>query len=329
MSTPKVSILISLRNEIHTIDRLLSGLIALQYPVKNLEILIADDDSDDGTTEILRTIAQKHSHIQVFQIPKKEDWELQQGKMRALSYLEAFATGEYFFYTDGDILLPPNWIQNTLPFFKDTIGIVVGCTAIENSSLMAGFQNIEWLTALKYMHDMYKKGKFTTGMGNNMAISKVALERIGGFRNLTFSIVEDYAVYCKIVEQGFGFAHIYDKNNCAYTLPADHFWQQRKRWLRGALNSHVSMKYVHVANGCFIPFCGTLAYFYPIIGVLLAILYLLIQWSLTGSVQSSFKKPLGMLSILLYPFYSSGYSFILLLLYGLSPKIDWKKRKYA
>jgi cellulose synthase/poly-beta-1,6-N-acetylglucosamine synthase-like glycosyltransferase len=52
---PLVSILVPARNEEKHLPALLSSLSKLDYPEEKLQVLLADDQSSDGTSEIMKT----------------------------------------------------------------------------------------------------------------------------------------------------------------------------------------------------------------------------------------------------------------------------------
>jgi succinoglycan biosynthesis protein ExoA len=66
-----VSVVIPCRNEAGHIRRFLDSLLAQEAPGIDLEVIIADGMSDDGTREILREYGLKHPHIRTLNNPEK------------------------------------------------------------------------------------------------------------------------------------------------------------------------------------------------------------------------------------------------------------------
>ncbi len=60
---PFVSILIPIRNEAAYIERCLAAVLAQDYPAAQMEILVADGMSDDGTREIVGKWQQQDARI--------------------------------------------------------------------------------------------------------------------------------------------------------------------------------------------------------------------------------------------------------------------------
>lgn len=66
-----VSVIIPCRNEEKFIGKCLDSIIAQDYPKKNLEVLVMDGMSNDGTREIAREYTNKYKFVKVLDNPKK------------------------------------------------------------------------------------------------------------------------------------------------------------------------------------------------------------------------------------------------------------------
>lgn len=69
MKFPQVTLIIPCRNEKGYIKECLYSLNASDYPKSNMEILVVDGMSDDGTREILNEIVQHFNHLRVIDNP--------------------------------------------------------------------------------------------------------------------------------------------------------------------------------------------------------------------------------------------------------------------
>ena len=96
-----VSVMVPARNERENIGRCIDALLKQDHPY--LEILILDDDSTDGTSEIIQECAQSDSRIRVIQgkdLPAR--WV---GKNWACHQLANEAKGDFLLFVDADTIL--------------------------------------------------------------------------------------------------------------------------------------------------------------------------------------------------------------------------------
>ncbi|MCK4678880.1 MAG: glycosyltransferase family 2 protein [Bacteroidales bacterium] len=67
----KVSVIIPCRNEVQYIGQCLDSVLKNDYPFHDLEILVIDGMSEDGTREIVRNYFEKHPFIKLLDNPRK------------------------------------------------------------------------------------------------------------------------------------------------------------------------------------------------------------------------------------------------------------------
>lgn len=102
-ATPRVSILVPARDEAANIERCVSSLLAQSYP--NVEVIVLDDNSTDGTGDILARLQQGDPRLVVKRgAPKPAGWS---GKHWACWQLSIAATGELLLFTDADTVHEP------------------------------------------------------------------------------------------------------------------------------------------------------------------------------------------------------------------------------
>ena len=96
--TPRVSLLVPARNEARSIEGCVRSLLAQGYP--DFEVIILNDESTDGTGEILTRIAAEDDRLRVIHgQPLPTGWL---GKNWACQQLSQAATGDYLLFTDAD-----------------------------------------------------------------------------------------------------------------------------------------------------------------------------------------------------------------------------------
>ena len=98
-SLPRVSVLVPARNEEHTLPALLSSLLAQRYP--DLQIVVVDDASEDGTADVLRAHADPRLHV-VSGTGPPAGWI---GKPHALYQAARRADSELYLFLDADARL--------------------------------------------------------------------------------------------------------------------------------------------------------------------------------------------------------------------------------
>jgi len=116
---PKVSVLISARNEEKDIERKVRETLDWHYPSEQLELLVASDASDDRTDEILKSIHEPRL--------KYERLQHRVGKNEALNRLVPLATGDLLFFTDANSRIDPACLRLMTRHFADPrVGCVTG-----------------------------------------------------------------------------------------------------------------------------------------------------------------------------------------------------------
>jgi cellulose synthase/poly-beta-1,6-N-acetylglucosamine synthase-like glycosyltransferase len=324
-----ISILVAARNEADNIICCLESIEALSYPREKLQILIGNDDSDDKTEELIENFIIEKPHFQLITI--KEQRNGLKGKANVLAQLAQIATGNYFFFTDADIQVPQNWIENILPQFTQKVGIVTGITTVEGKGFLPSLQAVEWLFALSAMRMMSLFEIPLTAMGNNMAVSKKAYWAVGGYEKIGFSVVEDYALFRAIVEQHFDFVQLFDSRVLTISQPIATFRDlmvQRKRWMRGAMSLPISYKVGVFANGFMLPLLVLLGFYSAKAAIIISIVHYLGLTIWLLAAFSWIKQQKLFIALPAFWFYHLFTNFAMILNYYFTKNTTWKGRQY-
>ena len=114
MAEIKISIIIPAYNLVHYIENCLSGVFAQTY--KNIEVIVVDDGSSDGTGNLLDKIAESEPRMRVFH---QENSGVTAARLRGARE----ATGDYIGFVDGDDEIEPDMyerlIDNALKYNAD------------------------------------------------------------------------------------------------------------------------------------------------------------------------------------------------------------------
>ncbi|UAB82248.1 glycosyltransferase [Marixanthomonas sp. SCSIO 43207] len=120
---PFVTIQLPVYNELYVMERLLNNIAKIDYPSDKLEIQVLDDSTDESfqkTAAHIETL--RASGLDILHIHRKERIGFKAG---ALKEGLKTAKGEFIAIFDADFLPKKDWLQQTIPFFKDEkIGVV-------------------------------------------------------------------------------------------------------------------------------------------------------------------------------------------------------------
>ena len=112
---PSISVIVPVRNSAKTISDLMDSLMNLEYDPKKLEIVVVDGNSTDGTCKIVR----KYPVLLVDEEGK--------GLNAARNTGIKWSTGEIIAYTDGDCIVPSDWVVSIARNFRSPmVGFVGG-----------------------------------------------------------------------------------------------------------------------------------------------------------------------------------------------------------
>jgi len=107
---PVLSILIPTRNRVSLLPRLFRTLDTAQAEAQvDLEIVVVDNGSTDGTASVLDRWAAAPGRVRLF--------VEQPGRARALNRALPVARAPLLAFTDDDVEVPPNWIHALITFF--------------------------------------------------------------------------------------------------------------------------------------------------------------------------------------------------------------------
>lgn len=114
---PLVTIQLPIYNEKYVVERLLTTISKLEYPNDKLEIQVLDDSTDDSILETKKMIADlRQSGLDIKHVTRTNRIGFKAG---ALKEGLAIAKGEFIVIFDADFVPQKEWLQQTIPYFKD------------------------------------------------------------------------------------------------------------------------------------------------------------------------------------------------------------------
>jgi cellulose synthase/poly-beta-1,6-N-acetylglucosamine synthase-like glycosyltransferase len=344
-----ISIILAVRNESKNITTCLQSLEALQYPKTQLEILIGNDNSEDNTEQLIQDFIIGKPHFKIFTITDKVG--NLQGKANILAQLADKAQGEWLFFTDADMKLPKNWIQNMIINSESSkklnnqkeIGIITGFTTVAPNSLnltskntlFAKLQALDWTFYLALIHICSFFGLAMTSMGNNMAVKRKVYQEIGGYLAIDFSLTEDYALFKTIVKNGYDFQQLASFEVLGITQASESLsklLQQRLRWLSEFRNFPIWIQANIVSTACYLPIMCITAYTNICFFLILLIFRILLIYSILTYYLLRTKQNSLVFYILFYDIFNLLFYFVLIIRLVMhlfsKQKTEWKGRKF-
>jgi chlorobactene glucosyltransferase len=215
VEAPLISVCIPARNEERNIRACIEGLLAQDYP--NLEIIILDDRSTDGTPEILRGIImesgsplpERHGQASALHILNGSElppgWA---GKPHALYQAAPAAHGDWLCFIDADTFLSPSALSSC---YAKAIETSADMFTIMTFQILGSF----WekvvmplvMTALsvgfspRKVNDPNRPDAIANGQF--ILIQRTVYDAIGGHESVKDQIVEDKAISEQVKWNGY------------------------------------------------------------------------------------------------------------------------------
>ncbi len=120
---PFVTIQLPVYNEMYVMERLLDNIALMDYPKDKFEIQVLDDSTDETVITTAKHVEKlKKTGLDIQHICRTDRSGFKAG---ALKEGLKNAKGEFIAIFDADFLPEPNWLKQTIPYFKDEqIGVV-------------------------------------------------------------------------------------------------------------------------------------------------------------------------------------------------------------
>ena len=225
---PLVSVLIPAFNEANVIGVSVDRILASTYP--NLEVIVVDDGSTDGTSEVVRERCGHNSRVSLITIANS-------GKATAVNTGLARSRGEIIVALDADTQFQPETISQLTRWFADpTVGAVAGNAKVGNRiNTITRWQALEYITAQNLERRALAAVNCVTVVpGAVGAWRRAVLDQQGGFPADTLAEDQDLT----IAIQARGFRVLFDTTAIAWTEAPATFrglGKQRFRWSFGTL----------------------------------------------------------------------------------------------
>jgi len=223
-------------------EGLLHSLLAQDYPA---EMVFVDDCSDDESPAMLaqfaRDAAGRGMDARIITLTENPG---PNRKQRALSAGIAAARGERLLFTDGDCEAPPGWIRAMSRRMDDeSVGAAIGPVfkKKQGRGFFFLYQCYDHAIRYNYLAGAIGLGAAGGGFGNNLIVSRAALDSIGGYDAVPPSPTEDAALISLIRSGGKYRIRAIALPDAVVETGAEKTWRsfinQTLRWNNGGLFS--------------------------------------------------------------------------------------------
>jgi cellulose synthase/poly-beta-1,6-N-acetylglucosamine synthase-like glycosyltransferase len=163
------------------------------------------------------------------------------GKANAIAQGMELATGDLILVTDGDCRVPRNWARSHAAYYAADVGLVGGFTLLDEKNdgvaLFEKVQSLDWAYLLSIGAGAIGMGVPLSVLGNNFSFRREAYEEVGGYRQMGFTIIEDFALMKTLLKKtSRRVLYPIDPEMLVYSRPMPtlrQFYVQRKRWSAG------------------------------------------------------------------------------------------------
>lgn len=184
---PFISIVVPSYNEEKYLSNCLITIASQQFPKDQYEVIVVDNNSTDGTSEIAKKFGAK--------IIK----EKKQGYVYSLQKGMSRAKGEIIAVVDADTELSSNWLEIIEKAFLDPkVVAITGRVNLDTKSKLLNFSTSALYSLFLYISSFIEKPNLT---GFNFAVRRDAFLKVGGLNTL-FEMSPDVDLGIRLNEIG-------------------------------------------------------------------------------------------------------------------------------
>ena len=192
---PSVSILIAAYNEAKDIEATLRNKLDLDYPADLMEILVISDESDDGTDDIVKRVAQTAPYpVRLYrQAPR-------QGKTAGLNTLREHAKGDILLFSDANSEWDAQAVSALVSNFNDpTVGYVTGkMIYVHQDGALVGDGCSAYMKYENWLRLQETQAGSVVGVDGGIDAMRKSLHQL-----LSADQLPDFVQPLKVVEQGY------------------------------------------------------------------------------------------------------------------------------
>ena len=224
---PTITIGLCVKNNERTIRTVINSIINLEYPRNKLFIVVVDGLSKDKTLDIIRSSLEKTN------IEYKILCDNGKGIAYARQLVIKNAKGEYVLWVDGDNVLIPSYLRETVTKIvcNKRIGVVYPQVKLLVTNRSNAIERLQYYYSRLYASSV-KKGGAPIALAIQGTLCRIeAINDVGGF-DITLPSGEDIDLFIRMSKRGWSFV----RAGVVYHFPK-HRWSEVVRqaiwWNRG------------------------------------------------------------------------------------------------
>jgi cellulose synthase/poly-beta-1,6-N-acetylglucosamine synthase-like glycosyltransferase len=330
----RTSIIVAMKNEMRNVRLCMEALSHQDYPKDRLEIVIVDDGSTDGTSEILAEYQEKFPHIKILRNDSTPIGV--SSKKLALSKAIAKGTGEILLFTDADCVPPPYWVHSMIACFEPGVGFVVGFSPLidPTDSVFGKLLLLDSVASGIVAAGCIGLKGAATCTGRNLAYRREIFDQVNGFDKIMYSVSGDDDLFVQLVRKETNWKIKFSTDNESIvpsyqTINFKEFFTQKRRHLSAGkyYNFKLQIAYFlfHSANLFIFTFflLSTIWRQYFLLALLLLLAKFLFDRLLFVTASKIFNVHLDKKYFVLWVFFFVAYHIIISPLSWIG-KIKWK-----
>jgi len=225
---PLVSVIIPARNEAGNIGPCIDRVLAQTWT--DLEVVVLDDASDDGTADEIRSRAEKDGRVRVVQGQARPDGWM--GKVWACNVAQHQARGTVLLFIDADVRLAPEAVRQSRAYLlQNELGALSAFGKLELVTFW------EWVVQPvvgglilsnndpREVNDPAKKDKVMAN-GQFIMATREAYDRVGGHASIRGEILDDvsFARRCKAEDVPYHMVYGRELYSCRMYTSLGEIW---------------------------------------------------------------------------------------------------------
>ncbi len=336
-----VSVIIPVRNEASHITGILEEMLAQDFPADCMEVIVADDHSEDETMVLAGRFAGFHTGFRLRLVPSPHTGLAVPGKKRAIERAVSEAKGEILLFTDADTRRGSGWISSMVSdFTAHNIQMVLGPVYYcKEKNPLQKIQSLEFLGLMGTTAGSAALDLPVMCNGANLAYRRSAFIHTGGFSgNLRYGSGDDQFVMSSVRSHYGKGSVVFNPDPLAAVATEPEatlggFFNQRLRWVsksRGYRDPVVIMVGITVYLTHLLLLAGMLlGFFYPAL-LLTAMMFWLVKILLEYPVVRIMMRFFGKEKLTGYYFIAQVFQLVyvpLAGLLGLFVPYRWKGRR--